>query len=562
METFTGSTRQDAILRKKNICTLWVSLLIVVLSLGIVYASPLWRLVSTWVEKPEYSHGFLIPIISIYLIWHRKAELYQIGLHGSWVGIVLVLLSVIMVLVAKFGFGFLEYYSFVVMLAGLTLSLWSWRGFRLIWISIVFLIFMIPLPDWLYSNISGKLQLLSSWFGVTIIKAFGISVFQQGNVIDLGNYKLQVQEACDGLRYLFPLMSFTFLCAYLFNMKLWMRVIVFLSCIPIAIFMNSTRIGVTGLLIAKGRIELAEGFFHYFEGWIIFMGCIAILVGEVWLLSKIGGIDSLRSVFMLNIREQQTTQFNGKTTSLPRPYLAALFILLASSFLRASLSMSYIYSKMPRIANPPRIHFTSFPMEIGEWNGERLALQPWEFDMLEPDDYLIAEYRKDSGQWVNIYVAYWDTISKGPGPHSPEICIPSAGWQILNNLSVAVEGVSISGDPLIANRLQIKNNGERRIVYYWAIERGRLVSGELFKRWYRFWDSLSQQRKDHAFVRLITPVSSIEDWRAGDERIVAFSKRLYPELDRYIPPSVHNHKKQARQPARCRLAQDDRGIPP
>ena len=89
MEAFTGLTQQDATLRRKNSYLLWASLLFVVLSLGIVYGRPLWRLVSTWIEKPEYSHGFLIPIISIYLIWHRRAELHQIGLHGSWAGVVL-----------------------------------------------------------------------------------------------------------------------------------------------------------------------------------------------------------------------------------------------------------------------------------------------------------------------------------------------------------------------------------------------------------------------------------------------------------------------------------------
>ena len=546
MEAFTGLTQQDATLRRKNSYLLWASLLFVVLSLGIVYGRPLWRLVSTWIEKPEYSHGFLIPIISIYLIWHRRAELHQIGLHGSWAGVVLVLLSVFMVLVAKFAFGFLEYYSFVVMLAGLTLSLWSWRGLHVIWISIAFLIFMIPLPHWLYSNISGKLQLLSSGLGVTIIKALGISVFQEGNIIDLGNYKLQVQEACDGLRYLFPLMSFTFLCAYLFNIKLWMRVIVFLSCIPIAIFMNSTRIGVTGLLIEQGRIELAEGFFHYFEGWIIFMACVAILVAEVWLLTKIGRIGSLKSLLMVDFQKQQTTQYNDKAVSLPGSYLAVLFILFISAFFQAGLSMPYIYSKMPPITNPPRISFASFPMKIGEWNGERISLQGWELDMLKPEDYLIADYRKGSGEWVNFYAAYWETISKGSGPHLPKFCIPASGWQILNVSSVAVDGVSISGDPLIANRLQIEKNGDRRIVYYWSLQCGRLVSGHLLRRWYRFWDRLSNQRTDHAFIRLITPVSSIEDWQAGDERILAFSKRVYPELVRYIPPFIYNNKKQAK----------------
>jgi EpsI family protein len=180
-------------------------------------------------------------------------------------------------------------------------------------------------------------------------------------------------------------------------------------------------------------------------------------------------------------------------------------------------------------------------MEIGGWNGERLGLQTWELDMLKPDDYLIADYRKSSGEWVNLYAAYWEIISKDSKPHSPQVCIPGYGWKILNVSSLAVGGVSISGDPLIVNRLKIEKNGDRRIVHHWSLQCGRLVSGHLFRRWYRFWDRLSSQRTDYAFVRLITPVRSMEDWQAGDERIVAFSKRLYPELARYIPRSIHNH---------------------
>jgi EpsI family protein len=331
-------------------------------------------------------------------------------------------------------------------------------------------------------------------------------------------------------------MSFTFLFAYLLNIKLWMRIIVFLSCIPIAICMNSARIGVTGLLIEQGRIELAEGFFHYFEGWIIFMTCVAILVGEVWLLTKIGRIGSLRSALMVDFRKQQTTKLNEKAVSLPSSYLSALFLLFMSALFTGLLSMPYIYSQMPPVANPPRVPFASFPMEIGEWNGERMSLRPDELDDLKPEDYLIAEYRKSSGEWVNLYAAYWKIISKGSGPHSPKACLPGSGWKILNASLVAVDGISISGNPLIVNRLQIEKNGDRMVVHYWDIQCGRLIRGDRLRRFYRFWDRLSNQRTDYAFVRLITRLSSIEDWQAGDERILAFSDRVYPKLVPYVAP--------------------------
>ena len=110
---------------------------------------------------------------------------------------------------------------------------------------------------------------------------FGISVYLEGNVIDLGSYKLQVVEACSGLRYLFPLVSLSFIAAYIYHGAFWKKAIIFLSSIPITVLMNSFRIGVIGVLVEYGGPGQAEGFLHDFEGWIIFMACIAILVLEM-----------------------------------------------------------------------------------------------------------------------------------------------------------------------------------------------------------------------------------------------------------------------------------------
>jgi len=123
---------------------------------------------------------------------------------------------------------------------------------RKIWIPLLFLGFMIPLPSFLYNNLSAYLQLISSQLGVAFIRLFGVSVYLEGNVIDLGTYQLQVVEACNGLRYLFPLMSLAFLSAYFFKGAMWKRAIIFLSSIPITVLMNSVRIGITGMISKAG----------------------------------------------------------------------------------------------------------------------------------------------------------------------------------------------------------------------------------------------------------------------------------------------------------------------
>ena len=150
------------------------------------------------------------------------------------------------------------------------------------------LFFTIPLPKFLYNNLSSQLQLISSEIGVWFIRLFDISVYLEGNVIDLGNYKLQVVEACSGLRYLFPLMTLGFIAAYFFKGAFWKRAIIFLSSIPITVLMNSLRIGMIGVTVEYWGVAAAEGLLHDFEGWVVFMACTAVLVLEMWVLAHVG----------------------------------------------------------------------------------------------------------------------------------------------------------------------------------------------------------------------------------------------------------------------------------
>jgi exosortase len=142
-----------------------------------------------------------------------------------------------------------------------------------------------PLPVLVNSALTAEMQLISSKLGVVVIRAFDIPVYLEGNVIDIGVFQLQVVEACSGLRYMYPLLSLSLILAYLFKVAVWKRVVIFLSAIPITIFMNSFRIGMIGVLVEYKGIGMAQGFLHDFEGWIIFVACLFVLVVEMWLIS-------------------------------------------------------------------------------------------------------------------------------------------------------------------------------------------------------------------------------------------------------------------------------------
>ncbi len=275
---------------------LLVSVSVLVGAVG--FSGSLLELVRRWSTQEEYSHGFLIPIIALWLLWSRRHALAASISRPSWIGPVLILLAAGMHIIGKLSSLFmLSQLGFIVALIGVALGAGGYSLLKVTFIPIIFLIFAIPLPYVVDAALSFQLQLISSQLGVFFIRLLQIPVYLEGNVIDLGNYKLQVVEACSGLRYLYPLMSLGFLAAYLFQAPIWQRVLVFLSTIPITILMNSFRIGLVGVLVNHWGPQDADGMLHMFEGWIIFIACAGMLITEMYLLARVGSGKSFFEVF-------------------------------------------------------------------------------------------------------------------------------------------------------------------------------------------------------------------------------------------------------------------------
>ena len=259
-------------------------------------------------------------------------------------------------------------YGFIICIAGLVLTtLGTSRGLRF-WAPVVYLVFMLPLPNFVYLPLSLKLQTMSSEFGVALISLFGVPVFLEGNIIDLGTYKLQVAEACSGLRYLFPLMSFGFLFAVLYKGPAWHKVVLFLSAVPITILMNSIRIAVIGLLVNRYGIEQAEGFLHFFEGWIIFIACVMILYLEAMLLQR------------LTPKPQPIhTMLEVDFTSLARQLGRIRHISVSRALIFASIAivvagLAWQLAPARAAVALQRDPLVLFPLELGDWKGERKTL--------------------------------------------------------------------------------------------------------------------------------------------------------------------------------------------
>lgn len=483
-----------------------------------------------WLDRPEYSHGILLPLMALFFVWQQRDRFEREAFDGTWWGVAIILFAGVMLLAGKLSSVLtLIQYAYVLTLAGLMVSLVGLKGSRLLVMPIAMLVLMIPLPEFLFQNLTAQLQLLSSELGVAFIRLCGVAVFLEGNVIDLGTYKLEVAEACSGLRYLFPLMTLGFTMAYLYKAPLWKRAIVFLSSIPVTIGMNSLRIGIIGVLVDRWGQAMAEGFLHDFEGWVIFMASAGVLLVEIVVLSKIGrDARPWRAIFGLELPPPTPKDAPRRhwRTSVPFAASCVLVVGLASS-------VSMLPEREAVI--PARRTFVEFPASIDSWIGRRQALEDVYVDTLKLDDYVLADYWQDTALPVNLYVAWYDSQSAGESAHSPRTCIPGGGWRIESLDRRELIHVEVGGEPLRVNRAIIVNGDQKQLVYYWFQQRGRVITNEYAAKWFLLWDSLTKRRTDGALVRLITPVANDAGIAIAEAELGGFAEALVSRLSAYVP---------------------------
>ena len=495
------------------------------------------HMANSW-QQEEYNHSYLIPPIAAFLLLQRWSHLKAAYQGPSWLGLLLVLLSLTIVLIGEMSAIYtVVQYGFIVLLAGLAVAAVGVRGTLAAWIPLVYLLFMVPLPDFLYNNLAQSLQLISSAIGVEVIRLFGISVYLEGNVIDLGSYKLQVVEACSGLRYLFPLTSFGFLMACLFKAPFWQRALVFLSTLPITVLMNSFRIGVIGVLVEHWGIGMAEGFLHYFEGWIIFVSCLAVLMFEIWLLHKLTGAEgTIWDRIDLSLPKRDKSKESKERQSEGWPTQAPLIACVA---LLAAFAVGTQGLETRDEESPSRDPLLQFPLLHKGWLGREEAIEIQVLSALSLTDYLMANYQHlDYAMPVNFYVAYYDSQRKGASAHSPRSCIPGGGWVIeeFSQIDVnATPGMSSHNGLLRVNRVIVQKDKDKQLVYYWFQQRGRAITNEYAVKWYLFWDSLTRNRTDGALVRLVVPVPDGMQLSDADAQLSRFLGDFHGLLERYIP---------------------------
>lgn len=489
-------------------------------------------LVQAWLT-PEYSHGPLIPIISLYLFLRelRSKPLPDPDIKDRWPGVVVILFGLIL---AVFGnltrIPDIVCYALIIWTGGVVLTVFGWKRGIQHQLPVFHLIFMLPLPQFVYWKLTIFLQGVSSEIGVWIVRQAGVSVFLEGNIIDLGVYKLQVAEACSGLRYLFPILSFSYLFAILYRGPIWHKGVLLLSAAPITVMMNSVRIGIIGVLVDNYGIEQAEGFLHFFEGWVIFICCIAILFTMAVALQRL-------TPNPLPLSEAVDLDVSG----LGAIGLRVLAIRTAAALsigaaLTTAVSAGWLLVGDVKTVPLDRRSFILFPREIGAWSGTTSRLDADIEQVLGADDYLNATYRQPgNANYVNFFVAFYEKQTEGSGIHSPEVCLPVGGWEVF---SLEPHQVDMSGTGygmFNVNRAVIQKGTSHQLVYYWFEQRGKRMTNDYKAKASVVYDSLTMGRTDGAMVRFVTPIGPKETPEDADRRLQGFMKQSLERLPEFVP---------------------------
>jgi exosortase len=243
-----------------------------------LYGSVLQHLVAQWAHDPNYSHGFFVPAFSLFVIWTDKERLRRLPLKPSWTGLLVLAFGLVVLTGGILGAElFLSRFSLLLVTAGLIVLTCGWNHMRFVLFPWLFLLFMIPIPTIVFNQLTFPLQLLASRAAAFALPLLGVPVLREGNIIQLPAMALEVAEACSGIRSLMSLATLAIIYGYLMETRTAIRVILAIAAIPIAVLANSLRIVGTGLLVQYWDPDKAEGFFHTFSGWLIFVVSLIML---------------------------------------------------------------------------------------------------------------------------------------------------------------------------------------------------------------------------------------------------------------------------------------------
>lgn len=501
-------------------------LLVATLGAAVFFRDGLDALLLAW-SKPEYSHGPLIPILSGFLFLRQLREYPPDPgpKRQRWAGVLVILGAITLGALGKLAnIADLVAYATILWVGGILLVSFGWETGRHFWPPVLHLVYMLPLPDTIYYKMTTWLQFVSSELGVWFLRLLSIPVFLDGNIIDLGVTKLHVAEACSGLRYLFPILSFSYIFAVLYKGPMWHKAVLLISAAPITVFMNSVRIAIAGVIVQYWGLDWLEGFTHFFEGWVIFIACILILFGLAWVMLRLQ-----RSP--MSLAEALDLETEGLLEQAGRLRLVrASRAMVTAALLMLAVSLAWMAIPAHGTVAVDRDGFVLFPRQIGEWRqeGPPRTLEASVASTLGADDYRSVLFeRPGDAAPVEFFSAWYADQTGGNSIHSPEVCLPGGGWEIA--------WLERTKAPFPMNKAIIQNGPTRMMVVYWFDQRGRKIAWDIAAKYWVMVDSIREGRTDGALVRLTTVIRPDETDAAAEARLMAMVGDVTGVLPRFIP---------------------------
>ncbi|MBU4264379.1 MAG: EpsI family protein [Proteobacteria bacterium] len=494
--------------------------LLILASIFIGYWPMLEKLAMRW-NSGDNNYCFLVVPVFLYLCWEKKND-FRFGefCWSSW-GIVPALFSVLVITIGELGsVETLLYVGIWGCFTSLFITLYGLRRSWLLFFPLLVLLFIVPMPPYINQVLTFKMKMTASSLSVELMRWVGITVLQTGNILDLGISKMQVVDACSGLRYIVSMVLLALLIGHFYVGGLWRKIFLLLLVYPLSIFTNAVRIFLGALLTINGFPQFNEGPYHDAQGVIAFLvaGVILFLCG--WLLQKVG-----------TIRPPKNLRNNGCRTA---PLSAALLITIfyVALFGGSGWALQNISGNM---IIPQRTSFASFPMEIAGWKGSRNYLSQEILDSLWADDYVNATFSKDGvPNTIYLLIPYYEYQGTSHTAHAPQSCLLGGGFELVRS---STRKLLVSADKDIdIGLLHLRKDDMQMLASYFFYERGRVITSPWENKLYLMWDAFRLHRTDGALVRVEMTVPPGQNIAQAEKMLIDFiAGGLWPLLPVYIP---------------------------
>ncbi|SEM27850.1 exosortase D, VPLPA-CTERM-specific [Syntrophus gentianae] len=524
------------VMNEKNLNNTALCVGILLVFFTCAYWVPLKSMVSTWWHNDDYSYGFFIPLISLYLFWDKRQLLKNLQFHSSWVVFPLLLLFVLISLYGILGSsGNISMPAVPVLIILFSAFCFGIQAFRQLILPLGFLVFMIPVPPVIENHLGVFLKSISSKIGGQIIELFNIPVHVSGNIIDLGFTQLQVVDACSGLRYLFPLIALGVLYAYFFEKIAWKKLVCVAATIPIAILVNALRIGATGILANFWGPSVAEGFFHGASAFVLFAVAFAMLFLIGLILRKLPPKvpEVVKANSMEKMEQASIPAGDGKSA-----FYVSLLILSVVGWL------SWSTGAMPAVKIQGGIQ--SFPLSIGAWQGQMELVDPEIIEKSGAEEAFSGLYRNPESGDVSLYMGYRSSafLANENYFHSPTVCLPSSGWIVKETTKHVIPDVPHFGQ-ISVSKMVIENMGARQLVYFWFQTKDKATSDKNINRFHLAMHAIMRDNTYALFIRPITPIRQGESMADAEKRMDQFVREMVGALDKYLEKNIIRTSRQS-----------------